>query len=473
MDPIHLLQLIQQGESREVEFKRCRSALNRDVYESICALLNRQGGHLFLGVADNTEVTGVEEGAVATIVNQLATALNNPQKLSPPFYLSPEVVELDGKVVVYLRVPESSQVHRTVNRIFDRNDDGDLDITDHSAQVAQLYQRKQATYSENTIYPYAELADFRPDLLERARIRAKNENGGSHPWFEMDDETLLKSAQLYKQDRQAGTEGYTLAGILLFGTDDAILSVLPHHRTDAILRRVNLDRYDDRDDIRTNLLESYDRLMAFVAKHLPDPFYLEGDVRMSLRNKIFREAVANCLIHREFTNGFPAKMVLEQDRVLFENANRPQAVGEIDPSSFTPFPKNPIIARVFKELGFADELGSGVRNLYKYTGAYAAGREPHLLEEDIFRVLIPVGEEVLSTDQATGEVTGEVERKAEILSYCLEPRSANEIMSHLGLRHKEHFRLSLLKPLLEQGGLLMTLPDKPTSSKQQYYSKVR
>lgn len=41
-------------------------------------------------------------------------------------------------------------------------------------------------------------------------------------------------------------------------------------RTDAILRVQNLDRYDDRDDIRTNLIESYDRLMAFVAKHVAD-----------------------------------------------------------------------------------------------------------------------------------------------------------------------------------------------------------
>jgi ATP-dependent DNA helicase RecG len=98
---------------------------------------------------------------------------------------------------------------------------------------------------------------------------------------------------------QTGKEGYALAAILLFGRDETILNVLPHHRTDAILRRKNLNRYDDRDDVRTNLLESYDRLMAFVAKHLPDPFYLEGDTRFNLRNRIIREAVINILIHRE------------------------------------------------------------------------------------------------------------------------------------------------------------------------------
>ena len=47
----------------------------------------------------------------------------------------------------------------------------------------------------------------------------------------------------------------TLAGILLLGKDDLILTTVPHHRTDLILRKVNLDRYDDRDLVTTNLVE--------------------------------------------------------------------------------------------------------------------------------------------------------------------------------------------------------------------------
>lgn len=46
---------------------------------------------------------------------------------------------------------------------------------------------------------------------------------------------------------------------------------------------------NDRDDIRTNLIDSYERLMQFIAKHLNDKFYLEKDQRVSLRDKIFRE----------------------------------------------------------------------------------------------------------------------------------------------------------------------------------------
>jgi ATP-dependent DNA helicase RecG len=60
-------------------------------------------------------------------------------------------------------------VHRCNGRIYDRNEDGDFDITNHTVQVASLYQRKQATYSENKIYPWIQIVDLRPELIEKCR----------------------------------------------------------------------------------------------------------------------------------------------------------------------------------------------------------------------------------------------------------------------------------------------------------------
>ncbi len=205
----------------------------------------------------------------------------------------------------------------------------------------------------------------------------------------MNDLELLKSAGLFLKDPQSGKEGITLGGILIFGKEKLIHAALPHYRTDAILRKVNLDRYDDRDDIRVNLIESYEHLMAFVSKHLNDNFYLEGDRRVSLRDKIFREAVSNLLIHREFANPFPAKLIIEKDRVYIENSNKPHGNGMIDPENFSPFPKNPTIAKFFKEIGWVDELGSGVRNITKYNKIYS-GAEPRFIEGDIFNRNRPI-----------------------------------------------------------------------------------
>jgi ATP-dependent DNA helicase RecG len=389
MTPEKLKDILQKGEGIEVEFKTSQFELNKDAFESICAFLNRRGGYLLLGVKNDGTVEGVIEGSVQDIINNIVTNANNPQKLSPPFYLSTQVIDYEGKKVIYVYVPESSQVHSTNGKIFDRNEDGDFDITRQTEQVTQLYLRKQTTYSENRIYPYLKLSDFKPELFGRVRTLAKNERA-DHPWQDMTDEELLRSAGLFKHDHQTGKDGYTLAAVLLLGKDEVIQSVLPHHKTDAILRVENVDRYDDRDDIRTNLIESYDRLMAFVRKHLPDKFYQEGEQRISLRDRIFREVVGNLLIHREFANAFPAKLIIEKDRVLAENWNRPHGSGVIDPANFSPYPKNPVIAKFFKEIGRVDELGSGVRNTFKYCGIYTQGTKPKFIEDDVFRAIIPL-----------------------------------------------------------------------------------
>lgn len=412
MNP-RIQELIAAGESRMVEFKTARSALSRDLYETVCAFLNRDGGDILLGVQNDGTVRGVDPDCVVRMKEDFAAAINNPQKLNPPCYLSLQAVDHDGLTLLHLAVPPSSQVHRCANRIYDRNEDGDFDITNNNDLVTQLYVRKQSHYTENTIYPYATLADLRPELIGRAR-RMVGMNTKNHPWATMDDKELLTSARLFQRDYQRNVEGMTLAAILLFGKDTTILSVLPHHKTDAILRRVDTDRYDDRDDIRTNLLESHDRLVAFGEKHLGDPFYQEGLHRISLRSHILREIMGNLLIHREYSNAFPAKFVIERGQLFTENANRPHGHGPIDPRLFSPYPKNPVIARVFKEIGLADELGSGVRRLFKYCRTYC-GHDPELIEGDVFSLRLALSEAVDPTSvtglaETSGKTSGKTER---------------------------------------------------------------
>lgn len=107
-------------------------------------------------------------------------------------------------------------------------------------------------------------------------------------------------------------------------------------------------------------------------------------------------------MHREYMDPFPAKIVIETNRIYSENSNRPHNYGPIELDNFTPYPKNPLIARVFKEIGFADELGSGVRNLYKYTGIYS-NSQPQLIEEDVFKIIIPLTEQAETVNETVNE----------------------------------------------------------------------
>lgn len=86
---------------------------------------------------------------------------------------------------------------------------------------------------------------------------------------------------------------------------------------------------------------------------------------------------------------FPAKLIIERHRVYTENWSRPHGWGPVEPGNFNPISKNPVIANFFREIGRADELGSGIRNLFKYGPEYTIGTTPRLVEGDVFSASIP------------------------------------------------------------------------------------
>lgn len=140
-------EILSRGEGIEVEFKEALFELPKSTFETICAFLNRNGGHLLLGVKSNGSVEGVLELEAEKMKNAIVTNANSLPKLNPQFYLSPEIINYEGKTIIHVYVPESSQVHSTAGKIFDRNaTDGDVDITNIQHQVTQLYVRKQQTY---------------------------------------------------------------------------------------------------------------------------------------------------------------------------------------------------------------------------------------------------------------------------------------------------------------------------------------
>lgn len=392
-----ILDLISQGEGVTIEFKECKNEVAAEVYPTVCSFSNRFGGHILMGVADSGEIIGVNPNCVKDMRKNFSNTLNNPQKISPTLYLTAEEIEIDEKIILYVYVPRSSQVH-TCNKItYDRIGDADINISNNTTQMSELYMRKQTDFTEKKMLPYLTLDDLNLSLMKRVRNLAKSKDA-NHPWIQMDDMDIFRSAGLYERDFATGQEGFNLAAVLLFGKDETIKSCLPAYRTDAIYREENIDRYDDRDDVRTNLIDSYDRLTDFICRHVDDKFYLEDTQRISVRSIIAREIVSNILMHREYSSPYPAKVIIEKCRVLTENANKTYHYGRIQADSFTPYPKNPIIANFFNNIGRADELGSGVRNLYKYTKMYA-NSEPMLFEDDVFKVEIPLSEFINTVDK--------------------------------------------------------------------------
>ena len=79
---------------------------------------------------------------------------------------------------------------------------------------------------------------------------------------------------------------------------------------------------------------------------------------------------------------------------------------------------------------------------------------------------------MLSTEQDSEQDNEQVDRVEKILTFCEVPRTRGEIQTFAGIMHREYFRAKILKPLLDSGRLIMTIPDKPNSKNQRYVRNV-
>lgn len=397
-----LAKYLEAGEGIGLEFKQCGGKVESDVFETLCSFANRQGGSILLGVLDDGTVSGIKRDSVVPFERNIVNVVSNPDLFNVAPALEFERLEAgDDNVVLRVWVPMGPALYSFKGVIYDRVADVDVKVkTD--AQRAAMIIRKQSFYTEKTVYPWVTEDDLDLNVLATVRreVKAARDN---HPWLFMSDDELLSAARLYSRDPATGKRGFNLAAVMLLGKQETILDVAPVYRTDVVLRRSDNGRYDDRLVCTSNLIEAYVEISAFCKKWLPDAFSLGDDGnRVSVRDVIVRELVANSLIHREYTSPHIARIVIDSDGIHTRNASRALYAGPVTLDNLDPTPKNPIIANFFTQMGRSEELGSGVRNLYKCSELYT-GRAPVMADGDIFEAFVSV--------PAVDAVTASGERK--------------------------------------------------------------
>lgn len=343
---------------------------------------------MLLGASDDGAVEGIPEASALNIERNISNATSNPNLLNvSPLVEFERLHDAEVRLVIRVWVPMGPSLYTFKGAVYDRVADADVRVRS-DAQITSMMARKQSYYSERTVYPWVTEEDLETDLLDAVRD-ALRANDADHPWLSLSDGELLRAARLYGRDQLTGERGFNLAAVALLGKEDTILDVMPLYRTDAVLRRVETDRYDDRLVCRSNLVRAYDELVGFCEKWLPDSFVLDGGQRKSARDVIVRELVCNLLIHREFVSPHIARITIDGEGIRTRNESRTLFAGPVTLESLDPTPKNPTIANFFTQMGRSEELGSGTRSLYKFSRLYT-GKDPVQEDGDQFTAFVPV-----------------------------------------------------------------------------------
>lgn len=370
---------------------------------------------------------------------------------------------------------------------------------------------KNEILSESTLLGFG-LKALRPDSLRRARELACRANP-SHAWSRLGDMEALEALGLVSVSKPGGTCKLTLAALLLLGRTELLQRIVPGREVQVTAQLLDPEGYDYHARLQGNLLEAYEYLMAFVARNLPEGDAIPRSSREGVRELLFREIFSNLLAHRDYSVAVPSRLVFQKERLTFENPSRPVKGGLVDLARRESRPPNPLIYSFLKEIGLIRDGESGFGNLLRYGEGYF-GTQILAFDRDIFKIIatssldFPVspswdtstmqdstmeihsmqdaswgrnpsfavavgsrtrnmqGEITAMQDEVAGEVPADRIRR--ILSYCESPRNREEIQRHIGLNNRDHFRKEVLLPLLRQGLLVATVPDKPNSPKQQY-----
>ena len=377
--------LTRKGEGTQIEYKTCTEEISESLYESVCSFLNHTGGQILVGVQDDGTIVGVNPDRVEKLKTNIINCINNPELFLPCPYFTPRILVVEGKTVMQLDIPCGQYVYRFKGHYWDRNDDEDIDVTDQPELLLSIFERKNPHLFEERIVEGLTMEQLDKKTFQYCRnILATIQP--SHTWLQMTDEEILLSTHLAKMDGDKLQLKY--AALILFGTEDAITELMPRYRFEAVFHMCTYaqyndmsqfpSRYDDRRTMRQNLIQIYDQMGAFVERYLPDRFYLPNNSvqRQNLRWDLFREIVGNLCVHTDFSSGFACFFHVFKDRVVTKNPTRllPEIPeGELTIQQLSNYTKNPLLVRVFHELHWAEDLGSGTRNILRYAPIYYPG----------------------------------------------------------------------------------------------------
>jgi len=376
-----ILDAAQVGETTDWEFKSARGGLPGSLWETYSAMANTEGGVLVLGAredGDEVRLDGLSPDQIARYRKNLWDNLNDRNKVNQNL-LGERAVNLlavPGGELLVIAIPRATRTQRPVflgpnpfGHTYKRHHEGDYRCTE--AEVRRMLADSDELPVDHRILKHFGLDDLDlPSLTQyRQRFRAAK---GDHPWLGLDDRALLEKLQGWRRDRATGEEGLTLAGLIMFGKDQAIRDPLaaPDYFVDYREKLEPGVRWTDRiyPDGRWegNLFQFFQKVWPRLAAGLSTPFQMAQGMRQdqSPAHEALREALVNSLVHADYF--VPGGVVIERypERFLIQNPGTLLVSLEQYHRGSLSECRNKALQQMFLMMGGGERAGSGVDRIW-------------------------------------------------------------------------------------------------------------
>ena len=253
---------------------------------------------------------------------------------------------------------------------------------------------------------------------------------------------------------------YRLAQIMLENTDDEHYITMPEIMEELGKYEVTADRKTIYADLRD--------LSVLGIEVEGEPIGNRYHYRVV--NRPF-EAIINALVHRDYsihTEGMPIQLIMFEDRIEIHNPGGLYGRITIDQlGKIQPDTRNPVLASALETLGITENRYSGIPTIRMEMEKYNL-RQPEFLDErGSFIVKLYKESKNDYEDMSNDEETNN------LIVFCKTPRTRKEICDYLGLNSVTYAIQTYVNPLVEAGVIKLSIPDKPKSPKQLYYSVER
>ncbi|WP_312224266.1 ATP-binding protein [Stutzerimonas nitrititolerans] len=337
-------------ESQTLEFKR----LWKDDYlRTICAFANGEGSRLLVGVDDDGQVIGLENGR--ELLETLPNKIHNKLALLVDVILNQQ----EGREYLEVAVQGTYAPVSYAGKFYKRSGSNTVELT--GSNLTHFLLKKYGKTWDDIAEERFSLADIDPLTVEKFKRLAQDRIPGIQD--EESTKALLRKLNLYDG------EHLKRAAILLFGRNPQQYYIQSHSKIGRFLSETDIQSSDI---IEGNLIDQVDRLMDVLRlKYLKAYISYDGMHRretLEYPYDALREAIINALIHRDYTDTSNLQIRVYDDRLVMYNGATLSPEVPIEkfdqPHQSRPF--NPTMAAVFYKCGYIENWGRGTLNIIDY-----------------------------------------------------------------------------------------------------------